>query len=122
MQTASFALSDPPCEGPFLIRQSAFGNRKSATLKVAQILLRLQCRGATHSRSRDGLLVNAVRYVTGDEDAGMFTLDQISRDQITVGIHVEFVSISLCIRIMPDRYENARHFQLAFVLRFEVAQ
>ncbi len=91
-------------------------------LHFAQILLRLQCRSATHSRSGNGLLVNAVSHVAGDENAGNFTLDQVFREQIALRIHVEFASIRLCVGIMPDRDENARHFQFAFVICLHIAQ
>src|SRR5206468_3840801 len=69
MRTVSFAPLDPLCEQPSLIRQSAFGNRNSV-LGPAKIFLRLQCRGTTHSRSGNGLLVKAIGHVAGDENSG----------------------------------------------------
>src|SRR6266704_1880618 len=72
-----------------VIDQSQLANCKLVAVYLAEILLRLQCRGATHSRSGNGLLVNAVSHVAGDENAGNFTLDPVFREQITLSVHVE---------------------------------
>ena len=52
---------------------------RQLALHLAQILLRLQCRGATHSRSGNSLFVNAVSHVAGDENTGNFTFYPVFR-------------------------------------------
>src|SRR4029450_9146959 len=98
-----------------VIDQSHLANCKLA-VRLAEILLRLQCRSATHARSRNGLSVNAIGDIAGDEKAGNFCFDPGFRKQITLRIHIELASIRLCVGIMPDRDENARHFQVAFLV------
>ena len=89
---------------------------------MAQIFLRLDRRGAAGARRGDRLLVNAVGDVAGNENAGMFALGQMPGDQITVRIGLEFPCERLRVRIVADRDKDARHRQLAFLVRLHVAQ
>ena len=118
----NLTLLPPDPSTPLRMTRGARRLRSIMRLHFAQILLRLQCRGATHSRSCNRLLVNAVSHVAGDEDAGNFTFDPVFREQIALSVHVEFASVRLRVGIVPDRDENARHFQFAFVICLQVAQ
>src|SRR6266550_4120190 len=78
--------------------------------------------GAAGPGRRYCLLVNAVGYIAGDENARMFTFRHMSRDQITVWIGLQFSLISFCIWIVPDRNEHARNRQFSLFVRLHVAQ
>ena len=52
----------------------------------------------------------------------MFTFRQISRDQITIRIGLEFSLICFRVRIVTDRNEHARDRQLALFVRLHVSQ
>jgi len=99
-------------------------NRHSAIpfLQAAQVLFRLQRRSAAGAGSSHGLLVDAIRYVARDENAGMFAFREMPNEQITVGIRFEFSFERLGVWIVTDRDENAGDWQLALFMRLDVAQ
>src|SRR5213080_650087 len=61
-------------------------------------------------------------FIAGDENAGIFALHQIFRNQISVRIHVEFASIRFRIGIMADRHKHARHVQFPFLVCLHIAE
>ena len=73
-----------------------------------KILLRLEGGGAAGAGRGNGLFVNAVGDVAGDEDAGMLALGKMSRDEIAVRIGFQFSLESFRVWVVPDRDEDAR--------------
>src|SRR6266446_3668747 len=85
-----------------LLRSFPMAQIDSLLFQFAQIALRIDGRGTACSGGGDCLFVDAVGHVARDENAGMFALGQIFRDQITLWIGVELSRKCFCIGIVAN--------------------
>ena len=56
------------------------GQQLLLCVRMAQVALGFNRRGAARSRGRDRLFVNSIRHIASDEHSGVFARDQVLRD------------------------------------------